>query len=208
MAPVGSDPRSLRATTVLHLAIVIVIASLVGATIVTAETIDPNGDGSQYAWSENTGWINAEPGGDGGPGMSITTGGVEGWLWSENLGWISLSCENTLSCSSVDYGVFHDDLGGLLGFGWSENAGWISFSCENTGSCAALPYSVSLDPGTGELSGHAWSENVGWVVLSCATTASCASVGYGVVTRVPLSDPIFSDGFEAGNTMAWSVTLP
>ena len=208
MAPAGSDPNRLAAAALLPLAIVVVIALLACGTFVTAETIDPNGDGSQYAWAENTGWINAEPGGDGGLGMSITTDGVEGWLWSENLGWISLSCENSSSCSSVDFRVLHDGIGGLSGYGWSENAGWVSFSCENTGSCATVDYSVFLDLGTGELSGYAWSENIGWIVLSCATTTSCASVDYRVVSTVPLPDPIFTDGFEFGDTRAWSVTHP
>ena len=38
-----------------------------------AENIDPDNDDSQYAWAENVGWINAEPGGDGGTASRWTT---------------------------------------------------------------------------------------------------------------------------------------
>ena len=31
------------------------------AELVPAENIDPINDGSQYAWGENVGWMNAEP---------------------------------------------------------------------------------------------------------------------------------------------------
>ncbi|MDX2436472.1 MAG: hypothetical protein QNL88_05410 [Acidobacteriota bacterium] len=175
--------------------------------VVSAETIDPDNDDSQHAWTENTGWINAEPRGDGGPGMHIAAGWIKGWLWSENLGWISMSCDNTASCGTVDYQVQHERDGKVTGFAWSENAGWISFSCENTGSCSTVDYSVTIDLGTGELTGFAWSENVGWISLSCSNTASCATVDFGVDTVVPFPDHLFVDGFESGNTMVWSTSV-
>ena len=31
------------------------------ATVAYAENIDPNEDGSQYAYGENVGWVNFEP---------------------------------------------------------------------------------------------------------------------------------------------------
>jgi hypothetical protein len=43
--------------------------SLLFSLQLAAETIDPAENGSQHGWSENTGWINAEPRGDGGPGI-------------------------------------------------------------------------------------------------------------------------------------------
>ena len=175
--------------------------------IVSAETIDPDNDDSQHAWTENTGWINAEPRGDGGPGMHIAAGWIKGWLWSENLGWISLSCDNTASCGTVDYQVRHGRDGEVSGFAWSENAGWISFSCENTGSCSAVDYSVTIDLRTGELTGFAWSENVGWISLSCSNSSSCDTVDFGVNTIVPFPDHLFVDGFESGNTVVWSTSL-
>jgi hypothetical protein len=99
-----------------------------GNTVSFAQTenIDPDNDGSQYAWCENIGWLNAEPLGDGGPGMDVGDFDVIGYLWGENIGWISLSCENTAGCETVDYGVENDGCGGLKGYAWGENVG-----CDN-----------------------------------------------------------------------------
>jgi hypothetical protein len=105
--------------------------------------------------------------------------------------------------------VTHDGSGALAGYGWSENAGWISFSCENTGSCATVDFGVTVDPVTGELTGFAWSENLGWISLSCENTGSCAAVEYRVRIEVPFpEDVLFSDGFESGDSSAWSATVP
>lgn len=185
-------------------ALVALVLMTLYAPFTRCETVDPANDGSQFAWSESSGWVNAEPRGDGGPGMHIAEDWVTGWLWSGNIGWVSLSCANTASCTSVVYAVEHDRNGHLSGFAWSENAGWISFSCENTGSCATVDYGVTVDLGTGELSGFAWSENLGWVSLSCQSTSSCATVDYRVETVVPLPAHLFFDGFESGSTIAWS----
>jgi hypothetical protein len=38
-----------------------------------------------------------------------------------------LSCENTATCETQDYGVTNDGQGQLSGYAWSEDAGWISF---------------------------------------------------------------------------------
>lgn len=187
-----------------------VFAVILALTTVSAwgqETIDPDGDGSQYAWSENTGWINAEPGGDGQFGIRIEIPHVTGWLWGENVGWISLSCATTASCGLVDYGVELLGTGAFTGWAWAENVGWISFSCENTGSCATADYGVFVDFATGELSGRAWSENVGWIGFSCADTASCGTVDWGVRTSTPIQGKvIFGDGFESNGTGNWSLT--
>jgi hypothetical protein len=147
-----------------------------------AENIDPDDDGSQYAWGENVGWFNAEPSGNGGPGVEVEDTKLTGYIWAENIGWVSLSCENTSSCATVDYGVTNDGCGDLSGYAWAENVGWISFSCENTSSCGTVDYGVSIDPNTGEFAGYAWGENIGWVSLSCENTSSCATVDYGVTT--------------------------
>lgn len=128
-----------------------------------AENIDPASDDHQYTWGENVGWLNAEPSGDGGDGVEVDGFKLEGYVWAENIGWISLSCENTSSCGTVDYGVTNDGLGNLSGYAWAENVGWISFSCDNTSSCRTVDYGVTIDPGTGEFSGYAWGENIGWI---------------------------------------------
>ncbi len=59
-------------------------------------------------------------------------------------GWISLSCSNTSSCGTSDYGV---DMGAtdFSGFAWgSDVVGWISTNCLDTGSCASANYRVYL----------------------------------------------------------------
>ena len=77
-------------------ALVLLILATAAPSPFAQETIDPAGDGSQYGWAENIGWINAEPGGDGGSGVRLTVPDVGGWLWSENVGWISLACESAV----------------------------------------------------------------------------------------------------------------
>jgi hypothetical protein len=70
-----------------------------------ADDVDPDNDGSQYAWASNLGWLNAEPLGEGGPGLSLSDEAATGWLWSANVGWVSFSCSNSESCAEVDYGI-------------------------------------------------------------------------------------------------------
>ena len=195
--------------------VMFLFVSLVATTILInpaaaePETIDPAESGEQYAWGENIGWLNAEPLGNNGPGVTVFSDHLEGWMWSETIGWLSLSCANTNSCGQVDFGVGNDSSGYLSGLAWSENAGWISFSCSSTGSCGTLSYGVTISPTTGEFSGWAWSENLGWISFSCMNTGSCGRVGYGVKTAVPfLVNSIFSDGFETGDTTSWSNTVP
>jgi hypothetical protein len=139
-----------------------------------AENVDPDADGSRYAWSENAGWINAEPSGNGGPGLQVSDFAITGWMWGENLGWISLSCQNTGSCGTADYGIANDGHGVLTGYAWSENAGWIDFAPSTGGA--------TVDVATGELGGFVWSENLGWIGLSCSDTGSCGTTDYGIKT--------------------------
>ena len=120
---------------------------LVSATLAAAENIDPGNDDSQYAYAENVGWINAEPSGDGGPGVQVEDFALSGWMWGENIGWISLSCMNTASCSTVEYGIENNGSGVLSGLAWAENVGWINFSPATAG--------VTIDPATGDFSGRA-----------------------------------------------------
>jgi len=134
-----------------------------------AENVDPAGDGSQYAWGENSGWVNAEPSGNAGPGIDVQDFGLTGWMWSEHDGWISLSCVNTASCGTTPYGVKNDGSGTLSGYAWAENAGWIHFNPSQGG--------VTIDPATGNFSGRAWGENGGWLNF-----ASVAPVAYKVKT--------------------------
>jgi hypothetical protein len=135
--------------------------------IAFAENIDPSSD--KYAWGENVGWLNAEPGGDGMWGVQVTNTRLEGYMWGENIGWVNLNCANT-TCSgpASNWGVTNDGSGKLGGYAWGENVGWISFSCQNNpSSCAGTDnYGVHIDPGTGVFSGYAWGENIGWISFS------------------------------------------
>ena len=106
-----------------------------GAAI--AENIDPAADGSQYAWGENIGRLNAEPQGEGGPGLAVSDSELTGWFWGENIGWISLSCQNTSSCGDNAYGVVNDGKGNLSGFAWAENIGWINFRTSGGSDCCS-----------------------------------------------------------------------
>lgn len=124
-----------------------------------AENIDPYNLGEQYGWSENIGWLNAEP--SAGSGMQVTGKKVTGWVWGENIGWINLSCENNGTCTSANYGVVNDGAGNLSGFAWGENVGWINFDPEVPGDTSNT-YKVTLDS-SGYLSGWAWGENIGWI---------------------------------------------
>jgi hypothetical protein len=158
-----------------------------------SENIDPAGDGHQYAWGENVGWLNAEPSGDGGNGAQVADFVLTGWLWGENIGWVSLSCTNTSVCGTSQYGVGNDGSGKLSGFAWSENAGWINFAPT---TCAGDPTcGVRIDPATGYFSGRAWGENIGWITFSkgppaewTARTSWCQGLSGppGVVTGLTL----------------------
>lgn len=170
-----------------------------------AENINPANDGSKYAWSENLGWINAQPSGPGGPGAQVSDAGLTGYAWSENAGWISLSCTNGASCATASYGVANDGCGTLTGYAWSENTGWINFSCSNNGGCATANYGVVINPKNGIFSGRAWSENAGWITFS-----STAPNPYQVATSwrraVPTGNPSLTAGKAGGANVLLSWT--
>jgi hypothetical protein len=121
-------------------------------TLTWGENIDPYEEGNQYAYGENTGWLNAEP--DTGDGMQVESDKVTGWIWGENIGWINLNCENNGTCGTVSFGVINDGSDNLSGYAWAENVGWINFN--PTGG------DVMIDS-DGYLDGWAWGENIGWI---------------------------------------------
>jgi len=176
------------------------------ATPTSAENVDPDALGLHRSWSENAGWVDAQPNGPGGNGLHVTDSQISGWLWSENVGWISASCANTGSCGDVAYGLHLEDdpdVPGLLrlsGNAWSENAGWITTHCAQTNSCEKIDYGLRVDPESGLLDGYAWSENLGWISFSCANTSSCDKVDFGLqfdpAALAPANPMIFADGLE------------
>jgi hypothetical protein len=108
-----------------------------------AENIDPYEDNSQYAYSENTGWLNFEPATV--DGAQVESEKLTGWVWAENIGWISFSCDNSSSCGTVDYGVTIDEQGNFNGWAWSENVGWIHFNSASPVAYKVQACKVSLD---------------------------------------------------------------
>ena len=83
-----------------------------GSVSAWAENIDPDNDGSQYAWGENIGWLNAEPNGEGGPGVEVTDTDLTGYLWGENIGWINFDLLQPVQACKVcfdDLANFVDD---------------------------------------------------------------------------------------------------
>lgn len=136
----------------------LVLPILLTGGVAAAENIDPGGNGLRYAWGENVGWLNAEPSGNGGPGVQVSDFELTGSMWGENVGWISLSCTNRSTCGTASYGVVNNGHGVLSGYAWSENTGWINFGPADAG--------VVIDPGTGDFSGRAWGENVGWITFA------------------------------------------
>ncbi len=138
---------------------VVILVLLLAGTFVTAENIDPYNMDEQYGYSENTGWLNAEP--SVGSGMQVAGDKVTGFIWGENIGWVNLNCENNGTCGAVSYGVVNDGAGNLSGFAWGENVGWINFDPDVPGD-TTNQYKVSID-GNGLLSGWAWGENIGWI---------------------------------------------
>ncbi len=159
-----------------------------------AENID---DGFEYAWGENVGWLNAEPLGDGGPGVEVQDSELTGYIWAENIGWISLSCENTDYCETVEYGVENDGAGNLSGYAWAENAGWINFAPTGAG--------VTIDPATGEFSGYAWGENIGWI--NFAPNGVAVKTSWRGDIEGPLTSNVVADPVQIGSSCTVTATI-
>ncbi len=125
----------------------------------SAENIDLDNDGSQYAYSENAGWVNFEPNlSEPNVGATVSAARLKGFIWGENIGWINLS--------PVYGGVFNDGAGNLSGYAWGENVGWINFNPQIQGDDAH--YGVTIDR-EGNFSGWAWGENIGWINFNSAS---------------------------------------
>ncbi len=127
-----------------------------------AENIDPYDTDAQYGWSENTGWVNLEPGTGGGVQAVSRSARLLGYAWCENIGWINFSCDNDGSCGTVNFGVYNNSEGNLSGYAWAENVGWINFDPYYPGETRDNPCKVSIDS-EGYLDGWAWGENIGWI---------------------------------------------
>jgi hypothetical protein len=126
-----------------------------------AENIDPNDDGSQYAYGENIGWVNFEyqlPDDIQTGGATVTDNNLTGFVWAANIGWINLNPNFG--------GVTNDGTGLLSGYAWSENTGWINFNPKVPGD--PNHYGVTIDH-DGNFDGWAWGENIGWIHFRSST---------------------------------------
>ena len=130
--------------------------------------------------------------------MSLSDDAATGWLWSANSGWISLSCENTDSCATVDYGVMNDGAGQLSGYAWSPNLGWISFSCVDSASCDNVDYGVGSRPDKrpDERLGLGCQRRLDQFFPVLIPTAVEMWISASGWPRSWSADPIFSDRFQ------------
>ena len=155
--------------------ILLIISVMIGIGVVTAraENIDPDNDDSQYAYGENVGWLNFEPGGNGGSGAEVTSSAVTGYVWGENIGWINLS--------PVSYGgVANDGAGNLSGYAWGENVGWINFAPTGGG------VTIGTD---GVFDGWAWGENIGWIHLKNPAIPYKVKTAWAPLSTTPTTTP-------------------
>jgi len=130
----------------------IILLSFAG--LVFAENIDPNNDGSRYAYGENVGWLNFKP--NQGPGVTVSDNKLIGFVWAENIGWINLAPND----DDPNTGVSNDGKGLLSGYAWGENVGWINFNPKVLND--PNRYGVIIDQ-EGNFAGWAWGENIGWI---------------------------------------------
>lgn len=127
------------------------------------------GEGDQYAWSANSGWIDFIPHRpNAGNGVRVYDSYFSGTAWSANTGWINFGDGTPANGSrysnttGADFGVNHDGGGNLSGLAWSANTGWINFGWAN-GTNVNRP---RFDAVNGAFSGLAWSANLGWINLA------------------------------------------
>ncbi|MHC4337442.1 MAG: hypothetical protein ACYSTG_05760 [Planctomycetota bacterium] len=150
----------MKLKTELLLVLGLIVGALAGLSY--AENIDPNNDGSQYAYGENVGWVNFEPN-VAGPnvGATVSEEKLTGFIWAENIGWINLDPND----DDPNTGVSNDGAGNLSGLAWGENVGWINFDPNVPGDPNHYGVTIDID---GNFDGLAWGENIGWINFNSA----------------------------------------
>ena len=90
------------------------------------------------------------------PEVGADTNGLTGWAWSSTIGWLSMSCENTGTCGTSNYGVTAASNGNLSGYAWSPHVGWVSFNNNHVTGCPhGSPCRPQLNRVTGQVTGWA-----------------------------------------------------
>ncbi len=163
---------------------------------------------SDYAWSENIGWIsfnctNSDTCGtvDYGVNVDVADGDMTGYAWSENIGWIDFNPSGSYP-SSPNYSAKIDlDNGEASGWarvlaygdGWD---GWIKLRGSN--------YGVLVNQDTGAFSGYAWSDQViGWISFSGSTYG--VSVPPDIFNQAPVAS-VSCDSSECGTSGCYAFT--
>lgn len=144
------------------------------------DNIDPNDDGSKYAYGENVGWLNF---GTRDGNTIVADANLTGYIWAENIGWINLDP----NISDPNAGIKNDGTGLLTGYVWGENVGWINFNPQVPGD--ANHYGVTVNT-EGDFDGWAYGENIGWIHLRATTP-----IAYGVKTSWTTSLYVEFDDF-------------
>jgi hypothetical protein len=94
----------------------VTLASLLLLPFISNASTDDGTIQNQYAWGENTGWVNFLPTGG---NIHVTNTGLSGNAWDANYGWINLAPSQG--------GVKNDGEGNLSGDAWSAGGGYIDF---------------------------------------------------------------------------------
>jgi hypothetical protein len=158
----------------------LLIVVLLCTHIAWCDNIDPNDDGSKYAYGENIGWLNlGTRDGD----VVVADANLTGYVWAENIGWVNLAP----NYADPNVGIKNDGTGLLTGYAWGENVGWINFNPRVPGDPNHYGVTVNTE---GNFDGWAYGENIGWIHLRATTP-----VAYGVKTSWTTSLYIEFDDF-------------
>lgn len=148
------------------LALPLVAATTLGFGESTIDSSQP------YAYSANSGWVNAHAEGPNGVVVSETF--LAGYAYGANFGWIHVGDGNPANghtyanTDGSDSGVNRDASGNLSGLAYSANIGWLNFDWASPGDPNRPRISWS-----GDFFGYAYSANAGWIALGS---------GWGLVT--------------------------
>lgn len=100
----------------------VIMQNLLSGTTYSVRAYAKNGDNMNTGWSATANVTGAST-----PPPPMTGTPITGYGWSDTTGWISLSCSNTDTCSTSNYGVYIQSDGTVTGYAWSDTVGWIQF---------------------------------------------------------------------------------
>src|SRR3989344_3051251 len=156
---------------------------------------------SNYAWSDNIGWISFN---GSNYGITVDTNGkLSGYAWSDNIGWISANDADLSGCPKTPCTakLQNNNLNGwlkVISGGTSQSDGWDDWISL---SGSSPTYGPTLSNNT--FSGYSWgSDVVGWI--------SWSGSGYGVTTDLAPTATLSADpttiNLGQSSTLTWSST--